>query len=62
MAEGAVAVYGRPGIVCLPVIDLAPCEFAIAWRRDERRAMVHELVRLATEVAQDEVEHAQVLA
>ena len=62
MAEGAVAVYGRPGIVCLPVIDLAPCEFAVAWRRDERRAMVHELVRLATEVAQDEVEHAQVLA
>ena len=58
MAESAVEVYGRPGIVCRPVIDLAPCQFAVAWRRDENRALVHELVRVAMEVAED-VEHAE---
>jgi DNA-binding transcriptional LysR family regulator len=60
MAEGAAAVYARPGIVCRPVIDLAPCAFAVAWRRDERRAVVHELVRVAMDVAAEvDVEDAQ---
>jgi DNA-binding transcriptional LysR family regulator len=60
MAESAVEVYARPGIVCRPVIDLAPCEFAVAWRRDERRAVVHEVVRVAMDVAAEaDVEDAQ---
>jgi DNA-binding transcriptional LysR family regulator len=60
MAEGAAAVYARPGIACRPVIDLAPCAFAVAWRRDERRAVVHELVRVAMDVAAEmDVEDAQ---
>jgi DNA-binding transcriptional LysR family regulator len=51
IAEGNTTVYTRPGIVYRPVLDLAPCELAVAWRRGDRRAMVRELVSVATEVA-----------
>jgi DNA-binding transcriptional LysR family regulator len=51
LAEGNTTVYARPGIVYRPVIDLAPCQLAVAWRRDERRAAVRDLVRASEEVA-----------
>jgi DNA-binding transcriptional LysR family regulator len=49
IAEGNTTVYARPGIVYRPVIDLTPCELAVAWRRGDRRAAVRDLVRVATE-------------
>jgi DNA-binding transcriptional LysR family regulator len=51
IAEGNTTVYARPGIEYRPVLDLAPCELAVAWRRGDRRAGVRELVRAAVEVA-----------
>jgi DNA-binding transcriptional LysR family regulator len=50
IAEGNTTVYARPGIVYLPVLDLAPCELAVAWRRGERRAAVRGLVEAASDV------------
>lgn len=51
LAEGNTTVYARPGISYRPVIDLSACELAVAWRRGERNAAVHELVRAAVEAA-----------
>jgi DNA-binding transcriptional LysR family regulator len=51
IAEGNTTVYTRPGIVFRPVLDLAPCELAVAWRRGDRRAGVRDFVRAAVEVA-----------
>jgi DNA-binding transcriptional LysR family regulator len=51
IAEGNTTVYPRPGIVFRPVIDLEPCQLAIAWRRGDRRAAVRELVKASVEVA-----------
>jgi DNA-binding transcriptional LysR family regulator len=51
LAEGNVSVYARPGIVCRPVIGVQPSQLAIAWRRDDHRAAVHEFVRAAAEAA-----------
>jgi DNA-binding transcriptional LysR family regulator len=50
IAEGNTTIYARPGIVYRPVIDLTPCELAVARRRGDRRAAVRDLVRVATEV------------
>jgi DNA-binding transcriptional LysR family regulator len=50
IAEGNTTIYARPGIVYRPVIDLTPCQLAVAWRRGDRRAAVRELVSVATEV------------
>ncbi len=57
IAEGNAAVYARPGIVYRPVIDLEPCQLAVAWRRDDRRAAVRDLVSAAVDVAA--LSHAQ---
>jgi DNA-binding transcriptional LysR family regulator len=51
IAEGNTTVYTRPGIVYRPVLDLEPCQLAIAWRRGDRRAAVRDLVGIATEVS-----------
>jgi DNA-binding transcriptional LysR family regulator len=51
IAEGNTTVYARPDIVYRPVIDLEPCQLAIAWRRKDSRAAVRELVEIAAEVA-----------
>jgi DNA-binding transcriptional LysR family regulator len=51
IAEGNATVYARPDIVYRPVIDLEPCQLAVAWRRADRRAVVRELVRVSTEVS-----------
>lgn len=50
IAEGNTTIYARPGIVYRPVIDLTPSQLAVAWRRDDRRAAVRELVSVATEI------------
>lgn len=50
IAEGNTTIYARPGIVYRPVIDLTPAELAVAWRRDDRRAAVRDLVGVATEI------------
>ena len=54
LAEGNAEVYARSGIVSRPVVDLEPCQLAIACRRGDRRAAVRELVRVAVEFALDE--------
>ena len=51
LAEGNAAIYTRPGIVCIPVTDLAPARFAIAWRRGDRRLAVRDFVRACREAA-----------
>jgi DNA-binding transcriptional LysR family regulator len=51
LAEGNATVYARPGLVYRPVLDLSPCQLAIAWRRGDRRAAVREFVKAAVEVA-----------
>jgi DNA-binding transcriptional LysR family regulator len=51
LAEGNAIVYARPGLVYRPVLDLNPCQLAIAWRRGDRRAAVREFVHAAVEVA-----------
>jgi DNA-binding transcriptional LysR family regulator len=45
LAEGNALIYARPGIVCVPVGDLAPARLAIAWRRGDRRLAVRDVVR-----------------
>ncbi len=51
LAEGNAAIYARPGIVCVPVSDLAPARLAIAWRRDNRRLAVRDFVRACRDAA-----------
>jgi DNA-binding transcriptional LysR family regulator len=51
LAEGNAAIYARPGIACVPVSDLAPARFAIAWRRGDRRLAVREFVRACRHAA-----------
>jgi DNA-binding transcriptional LysR family regulator len=45
MAEGNAVIYARPGITWVPVDDLDPAHFAIAWRRDDVRAPVQAFVQ-----------------
>ena len=33
LAEGNAVVYSRPGITCIPVVNLEPAQLAVAWRR-----------------------------
>ena len=51
LAEGNAAIYARPGIVCVPVTDLAPARLAIAWRRGDRRSAVRDFVRACRDAA-----------
>ena len=51
IAEGNARLYARPDIVCRPVSDLEPSRLAIAWRRNDRRAAVRDLVAAAVEAA-----------
>jgi len=51
LAEGNAAIYERPGIVCVPVSDLAPARLAIAWRQGDRRLAVRDFVRACREAA-----------
>ncbi|MFI7067871.1 LysR family transcriptional regulator [Kribbella sp. NPDC050124] len=40
IAEGNAHLYKRPGLTFRPIPDLAPAELAIAWRRNDRRAVI----------------------
>ena len=51
IAEGNAQLYARPDIVCRPVSDLEPSRLAIAWRRNDRRDAVRDLVAAAVEAA-----------
>ena len=46
LSEGNAALYDRPGIVTVPVTDLAPSELALVWRADDHRDVIRELVGL----------------
>jgi DNA-binding transcriptional LysR family regulator len=51
LAEGNTTVYARPGIVYRLVVDLEPCQLAVAWRRGDRRTAVRQFVQASEEVA-----------
>jgi len=53
LAEGNAVVYSRPGITCIPVVDLEPAQLAVAWRRDDRRPAVRDFVRACRDAAAD---------
>jgi DNA-binding transcriptional LysR family regulator len=55
LAEGMAAVYSRPGIVCLPVTDVAPARLAVAWRQDDRRPAVQAFVDACRSAADTEL-------
>jgi len=46
--------FGRPGLAFRPVADLEPCTVALAWRRDDDRALVRGFVDAALAVAEAE--------
>jgi DNA-binding transcriptional LysR family regulator len=48
LSAGNAAIYRRPGIVAIPVTDLAPCELAIAWRRDDERRVIRDFIDALT--------------
>jgi DNA-binding transcriptional LysR family regulator len=52
LAAGNATLYSRPGVRCIPVTDLAPARLAIAWREADRRGVVADFVREATDAAE----------
>ncbi|MEO1063505.1 MAG: LysR family transcriptional regulator [Actinomycetota bacterium] len=46
LSEGNAALYDRPGVISIPVTDLAPSELALVWRADDHRDVIRELVGL----------------
>jgi hypothetical protein len=44
IAESNAAIYARPGVTAVPGEDLGPAGFAVAWRRNDRRKLVHSFV------------------
>jgi DNA-binding transcriptional LysR family regulator len=54
VAEGNAAIYSRPGLACVPVVDLDPARLAIAWRRDDGRAVVRAFVEACLDLAGSE--------
>jgi DNA-binding transcriptional LysR family regulator len=51
VSEGNAVVYDRPGIVCVPVSDLAPAHLAVGWRRNDPRRAVRSFVSACTDAA-----------
>jgi DNA-binding transcriptional LysR family regulator len=51
VSEGNAVVYDRPGIVCVPVSDLAPARLAVGWRWDDPRRAVRSFVDACTDAA-----------
>ncbi|MEM8618649.1 MAG: LysR family transcriptional regulator [Actinomycetota bacterium] len=47
LSEGNTAIYERPGITFVPVVDLDPSVLALAWRRADERAVIADLVDVA---------------
>lgn len=44
MASGNAAIYRRPGIVAVPVTGLSPSRLAVAWRADDHRSAIRDLL------------------
>ncbi|KAB2347788.1 LysR family transcriptional regulator [Actinomadura rudentiformis] len=44
LASGNAALYRRPGVHAIPVTGLPPCELALAWRPDDHRSVIRDLV------------------
>jgi DNA-binding transcriptional LysR family regulator len=53
LAEGNAIVYSRPGVACIPVIDLDPARLAVAWRRADRRPAVQAFIHACHDAALD---------
>jgi DNA-binding transcriptional LysR family regulator len=51
VSAGNAAVYDRPGIVCVPVTDLASAQLAVGWRRGDPRPAVRSFVDACTDAA-----------
>jgi DNA-binding transcriptional LysR family regulator len=47
LSAGNAELYARPGIVSIPVTDLARAQIAIAWRADDSRTIIREFTRAA---------------
>ena len=48
LASGNAAIYGRPGVSAIPVTNLSPSELALAWRPDDHRSVIRDLVEALT--------------
>ena len=44
LAAGNAAIYRRPGILAIPVTGLAPSELAVAWRLDDHRTVIRDVM------------------
>jgi DNA-binding transcriptional LysR family regulator len=44
LASGNAAIYRRPGTHAIPVTGLSPSELALAWRHDDHRSVIRDLV------------------
>ncbi len=53
VSEGNATVYSRPGIVSVPVTDLSPARFAVAWRRGDGRLAVQAFVQACVDAVPD---------
>jgi DNA-binding transcriptional LysR family regulator len=51
LAQGNAELYARPDVVARLVTDLSPCQLAVAWSADDRRAVVKEFVDAAANAA-----------
>ncbi|MFG1856027.1 LysR family transcriptional regulator [Actinomadura geliboluensis] len=47
LASGNAAIYRRPGIVAVPVAGLSPSKLALAWRADDHRNVIRDLLYAA---------------
>jgi DNA-binding transcriptional LysR family regulator len=59
VSEGNALVYDRPGIVCVPVTDLAPAQLAVGWRRNDPRRTVRSFADACTDAAHALLSRAQ---
>ncbi|MEV0848520.1 LysR family transcriptional regulator [Streptomyces sp. NPDC049954] len=50
LAEGNARLYRRPGMGAIAVTGLGPSELALAWRRDDHRPLLRDLLRCLPEV------------
>jgi DNA-binding transcriptional LysR family regulator len=48
LASGNAAIYHRPGVKAIPVTNLSPSELALAWRPDDHRAVIRDLIQAFT--------------
>ncbi|GGU80382.1 LysR family transcriptional regulator [Streptomyces albospinus] len=44
LAAGNAAIYRRPGVVARPVSGLSPSQLALAWRPDDHRTVLRDVV------------------